>query len=373
MALEVVIARGMRAAAVGPARVMPTTPAEYHVEIDAAALYTDAALTVSVTIERSDDGVTWRHAASFTRQGRPRGLTAEGQPEGNPTLWVDNPGGARFRVRTTFNKATSCRVLDETVAIPYERKARPPQSIGLVQSITTGGTSAADTFSLSYGSSTAASGSALAAAVSGWRSGGSGGFQLADITDNKSNDWQKAGQGGISTDVNAMGFYMANAAGGASHQVDFDPTGTGNSIDVALFELSDAATSGLLGGTAGATANGTTSISTGNLSAAGASGDIEIAACTATTTGTKTVGALTPAYTEIAEGTDGANDRVFEHDYRILTGTTSDGASWSQATGSRWSGFAFVLKATGGVADPEGRLVGGKLVGGGLLISGVLA
>lgn len=365
MVREVIAQRARRAGTAGLVRAMPARPSEYHVEVDADGIYADASLECSILIERSDDGINWRHAASATKRGGvPRGMTATGGIAGNPTIRVDNPGGVRFRTSVTFNKAVTCRVLDEVGEIPQARNARPPQSIGLQQAITTGGGSYVDTLDVSYGSATQASGSALACAVAGWRGSGSGGFLLTDITDNKSNDWIKAGEGGISVsgDVNAMGFYVANAAGGSTHTVSFNPTGSNHSLDVALYELSGAATTSLLGGTAGSNNNNATSISTGNLSAAGADGDIEIAVVCATSTGTKTVGSLTPAYTEVAEGTDGANDRVYEFNYRILTGATSDGASWSQASGSRWSGFAFVLAAAaagGGGGQPTTKRFGG--------------
>lgn len=222
-----------------------------------------------------------------------------------------------------------------------------------------------DTGAVTYGSSTT-TGNLFVCSVWAYSTGGALG--VSAVSDNKSNTWTRRAAGGFESADQTAAIYDVVGTGGASHQVTVDPVGTGNYFNAQVWELTGQGASPF-GGTAGT--HGTSSTpATGNLSANSAAGDFQIAVI-AVSGGAVTVvlvDVYSPVYTQAVEETDGNNHDPGEADYRIQTGVTNGGCSWTFGGLSyRWS-----CATANYVAAVAGGTVPGSMVNGGLANRGLI-
>jgi hypothetical protein len=321
----------------------------FRVSLDADDFYLDLGLTGVLEVLQGGEVL----ARAEISGGRPRPQNDDGSFKAHPGVRVSVAGDGDLVARVTWNKPTR-------FAVEYEALQGPrPQldahrSISQAQAVTLAQGAGVDSLAVTYGASTT-SGNLFVLSV--WcYVNGNGALGTGIVSDNKSNTWTRRVAGGLQgTTEDAAIYDCANGSGGAGHQVTCNPAGTGNYLSIQAWELTGEDGTNPIGGTAGA--NGlSTAPATGNLSAAAASGDFQVAVCCfagAVGTVSITVGSFTPAYTEVDEELDDTNQEPGEADYRIHTGATSGGCSWTLPESVRWSCCTanYVAAAGGGGAD----------------------
>lgn len=226
-----------------------------------------------------------------------------------------------------------------------------------------------DSTTLSF-TSTPAVGNMVVVCITGWRTAGSGGFEVpaGSVTDNQGNLYRIAVVGDKSaTTKRAAIFYSFNVNSSGTFTVTLDPTGTGNYASWSISEVSNCSRSDPLDKTAQQQSSGTT-LSSNTTSATAQNNEI-VFSCLASsvTEASITVGVVSPIFNQIYEQ---LSDTYIpgEADYRVVSSSGTQACTWTVPTTCTYSACIATFKEittttfpTLGVLDNFNRADSGSL------------